>query len=186
MATVISTTEALSLAETLGTLLAAIVDAQAQSARATVDFVREVGFQENTQGEATETLRTVSFRYRKLDENGERAEFVVELPLLGMVDIPSIAIKKATVAFDYEITSAQSSTPTGGSSTGPLKPGLFERLPRPAVLKGRVADQRSTQQTRNTLKVSVELEKAELPPSLDRVLDILTIATRDEKLPPPP
>jgi hypothetical protein len=184
MATVISSTEALSLAETLGTLLAAIVDAQAQSARATVEFVREVGFEDNSAGTPGETLRTVRFRYHKLDENDKRSEFVVELPLLGMVDIPSIAIKKATIAFDYEITSAQSTTATGTTPT--VRPGLFERLPRPALLKGRVADQRSQTQARSTLRLNVELEKADLPPSLERVLDILTIATRDEKAPPPP
>lgn len=178
---VVSNTEALSLAETLGTVLAAIIDAQAQSARATVDFVREVGFVEGTGAGQAEQLRTVSFRYSKLDENQNRSEFVVELPLLGMVDIPSIAIKKATIAFDYEITSATSAPVTSPTPGG----GLLERLPRPALLKGKLADQRSASQQRTNLKVTVELEKAEIPPSLDRVLDILSIATRDEKLPPP-
>lgn len=182
---VISKTEALSLAETLGSVLAAIVNAQAQSARATVDFIKEVGFVEGAnQGEA-EQLRTVSFRYSKLDENQKISEFVVQLPLLGMVDIPLIAIKKANISFDYEITHAESGalTTTPTSVISPDKPGLFDRLPRPAVMKGRLADQHSQSQERANMRISIELEKADIPPSLDRVLDILTISTRDEKKP---
>jgi len=183
MAIIISKTEALSLAETLGTVLAAIVDAQAQSARATVDFIKEVGFQSTPDEGQVETLRTVSFRYSKLDENQKTSEFIVDLPLLGMVDIPMISIKKANVSFDYEITVAESAPITTGASAKPglTKPGLFDTLPRPAILKGRLADQRSTSQQRTSLKISVELEKSDIPPSLDRVLDILTIATRDTK-----
>lgn len=185
---VISKTEALSLAETLGSVLAAIVNAQAQSARATVDFIKEVGFVEGKKEGEAEQLRTVSFRYSKLDENQRTSEFVVQLPLLGMVEIPLIGIKKANIAFDYEITYAESGpvTPAPTAVTAPEKPGLFERLPRPAVLKGRLADQRSQSLERANMKISVELEKADIPPSLDRVLDILTIATRDEKQPTEP
>lgn len=182
---VISKTEALSLAETLGSLLAAIVNAQAQSARATVDFIREVGFVEGTKEGEAEQLRTVSFRYSKLDENQQTSEFVVQLPLLGMVEIPLIGIKKASIAFDYEITYAESG-PVANPPPGiapPARPGLFDRLPRPAIMKGRLADQRSQSQERANMKISVELEKADIPPSLDRVLDILTIATRDDKKP---
>jgi hypothetical protein len=178
MAVVISKTEALSLGNVLGTILAAVVDAQAQSARATVEFINDVGFLPPVEGQS-ERLRTVSFVYSKLDENQQRAEFTVEVPLLSLVEIPMVGVKKATVSFAYEITLA-TPAPAAGTPPGP-RAALFARVSAPAVLKGRIADRAAGGQERANLQVQIELEKSPPPVGLDRILDILQVAAAETK-----
>ncbi len=72
----VAAVEALELSQLLGSLLASVVEAQAASARATVDFVESVGFEPGTDGER---MRTVRLRYRKKDENSIPADFEVEV-----------------------------------------------------------------------------------------------------------
>lgn len=181
MAVVISKTEALALQDLIGTILAAVIDAQAQSARATVDFINDVGFVSGGEGNP-ERLRTVHFRYTKLDENQQPAEFTVELPLLGLVDIPLVTVKKATIAFAYEITDA---TPPveGAAQPSPATAGLWARVATPAMLRGRVAERAADTGERATLNIAIDLEKSELPVGLNRVLDILQVAAAEAKAP---
>jgi hypothetical protein len=178
MAVVISRTEALSLGNVLGTILAAVVDAQAQSARATVEFLNDVGFLPPAEGQP-ERLRTVSFTYSKLDENQQRAEFTVEVPLLSLVEIPLVSVKKATISFAYEITQA---TPAPAAPPPPgSRAALFARVAVPAVLKGRITDQTAGARERANLQVQIDLEKSPPPAGLDRIFDILQVAMAEQK-----
>jgi hypothetical protein len=174
VAVVLSKTEALGLGDTLGTILAAVIDAQARSARATVEFINDVGFIPRTGAPgAPDQLRTVKFSYFKRDENDQRSEFTIEMPLLAMVDIPLVVVKKATVSFAYEITEAKSA-PAGAN-------GLPAKIGRAANIKGRIVEQGPSGQERANLQVSIELEKSPLPLGLDRMLDVLQVATSERK-----
>ena len=66
----------LPLFEIIGAPLIAIVQAQAQAARATVEFIEKVGFVEEEASADAEVkvgaLRMAEFNYVKPDENGER------------------------------------------------------------------------------------------------------------------
>lgn len=175
MAIVISRDVPVTLAQTIGSILTSLVDAQAQSARTTVDFINDVGFVTDP-ADKTERLRTVQFKYQKLDENGQRNEFLVELPLLGMVEIPMISIRKARVEFDYQITSTAVEP---GSSTAPV--GTLKRIER-AVFKGTVPRQSAPNVTeKGSLKVVIEIERADLPVALEKTLGILELAAAESK-----
>src|SRR5215210_2435139 len=95
--------KALELADLLGSLLGSVILAQADAARATVAFVEEVEFETSLAGER---LRTVSVRYRKKDEAGDPADFEVEVPLLAMVNVPSLVVKQAKLTFAYDVVTA--------------------------------------------------------------------------------
>lgn len=161
------------LAQAVGDILSALVDAQAQAARTTVDFINDVGFLPIKPGQ-TPTLRHVKFAYSKLDENQAPAQFVVDIPLLAMVDIPLICIRRATLTMDYEVVDVQ-------EVDGKAPDGKPLKLPR---LFGRVQSGRKSSQTeRGAIKVTVEVEKAELPSGLARALDILELAAKESKQP---
>lgn len=56
---------------------------------------------------------------------------------------------------------------------------------RPAVLRGQVLSGRATPtDQRASIKVRVEVEKAEMPPGLLRALDILEVAANESKTEP--
>jgi len=169
-------------------MLAAVIEAQRQSAEATVEFVEAVGLVEGGES-APRDLRMVQFRYSKLDENRVSREFVLKVPLLGMVDIPLVTVKKATFSFSYDITETNpsaSKTPSGSSVPGPGgAPSV--KIARPAKITGRFirqpvqpvpAAQAQAVESREhgALQVTVELEKAPLPVGIDRILSMLELA----------
>ncbi len=175
MAIIIDPMVSVTLGQAVGNIISALVDAQARAARTTVEFIDEVGFLPPPAGGGAPALRTVEFTYRKRDENDQEATFQVSLPLLGMVDIPLIAIRRATIDLEFEVSSvAEPDRPTGR----PGLPGL--KLP---VFKGKVLSGRRTTDERGTIKISVEVEKAEMPPGLARSLDILEVAASEHKTP---
>ena len=173
--------EALTLAELLGSLLGSVVEAQARSARATVDFVESVGFEPTDEGPR---LRTVSVRYTKKDENGEDAEFEVEVPLLALVNVPSLAVSEAKLAFSYDVVS-QSTTEAAAGSTAieaieapTAIRGVLTGV-KPAVLTGFVrtrptptADSSSTTKRTTSIDLDVTLQQQEMPIGIERLFDL--------------
>lgn len=165
------------LGEILGSLLASIVGAQAQAASATVDFVTDVGLE--PQGDA---LRMAKMRYRKLDENNQEAEFEVQIPLLALLSVPSLAIKTATLDFSYDVLTTTAPEP----DPQPV-PGTGRPLPaKVATLKGLVRKPAANERTATAIDVSVTLEQQTLPVGLERMLDLAELSMSERRTSPPP
>lgn len=174
--------EALTLAEVLGSMLGSVVDAQAQSARATVDFVEAVGFEDTPDGQR---LRTVTMRYTKKDENGEFAEFEVEVPLLALVNVPALAVREAKLSFSYDVVTQASESSSSTPATTPATASVV--VSKAALLKGFVRSKptpttTTTPAARRTTSIDVDvtLEQQELPIGVERLFDLaeLGIAER--------
>jgi hypothetical protein len=122
----------LGLGDLLGSLLAAVIDAHQHSIQSSLDFVKQVGF--ITEGDQ-ERLRTVTIRHTKLDENQQPAEFTLEMPLLAMVNIPTLGVKTANVSFSYDVLEtvpAPQPTPAPAPAPAPAP----TPAPRPEPLPG--------------------------------------------------
>ena len=113
----------------LGGPLVAVVNAQAQSAIATVNFIKEVGFKKPSEEEAaggdssTEEPIYVTFKYpkeiRPYDPGDPNADPPVEptdakyetqeltVPILTMLPIPYIRIDLTTIDFNAKINSVE-------------------------------------------------------------------------------
>lgn len=162
----ISSVEVLELSQVLGALLASVVEAQAQSARATVDFVQEVGFDTTSGGSR---LRTVKLRYTKKNENDVPAEFEVEVPLLAMVNIPSLGVREAKLAFSYDVVTATSAgtRPQGGSIASDVSSVVLKGFVRRPTATGNDAERRTT-----SIDLDVTLEQQEMPIGVERLFDL--------------
>jgi hypothetical protein len=171
---------AVGLGELLGSLLTAVVEGQAAATASSLAFVKDIGLV--TQGDAPETMRTVAIRYTKLDENQQPAEYVLDLPLLALVNIPTLQVKQATIAFTYDVlTTTTTETDTDGTPEGALgTPGTLAgplgEL-RPVRLVGyvrRPPTRTSTTQTRETTGVDVQVtvESVPLPIGLERLVEL--------------
>ena len=179
MAVIIRSSTPTTLAQTIGSILTALIDAQAQSARTTIDFVNEIGFMRDP-SDQTDKLRSVQFKYSKLDENNERKEFIVDIPLLALVDIPVIAIKTAKIEFEYDVVSTQvqqASAATAATGSGMPLGIVKERT----ILKGVVPRKGTNESEKAVLKISIEIEKSPLPIGLDKAMNILEVASSEEK-----
>ena len=179
--------EALELAEVLGSLMSSVVDAQAEAAKATVDFVSDVGFEEN---DGSRVMRMVKLRYRKKDENGVMADFEVEVPLLAMVNIPALAVSEAKLSFSYDVVTAQQSAgeKRGGAGAAANRPGglLFGK---PARLKGFVRRDVATSSggsgkvsTRSVtaIDLDVTLAQQEMPIGVERLFDLAELGIEEK------
>jgi hypothetical protein len=177
----ITAVEALELGQVLGSLLSSIVQAQAESARATVDFVESIGFE--AAGD-TERMRTVRLRYTKKDENGESAEFEVQVPLLALVNIPSLAVREAKLILSYDVVTASTEASTDPEPTLPT----LRRLPA-ATLTGFIRPQSpSTPAGRRTasLDLEVTLEQQAVPIGVERLFDLAELGITEEPAPEEP
>ena len=187
MASRVKDLRSLPLHDLIGAPLVAVVQAQAQAAKATVDFVERVGF-EAAEKPASErdvgSLRMAEFRYSKLDETGRMAEFVARVPVLSLVPIPAIQVRSARIAFAARITDAVAER----AETAHARPRLAERPtwlePALTQLRGGLATvtggASGRVEGRYELTVEIELEQAPVAAGLEKLLQVMDVAIADE------
>ena len=101
----------------IGGPLVAAVEAQAQAARTTVEFIQAVAFKvDETSGTVTSELQTVEFTYERV-EGETKQTATLTVPLLTIVPIPYIRIDDMTVDFKANISAESSSEDTTYKST---------------------------------------------------------------------
>lgn len=158
----------LSMSDLIGAPLKAVVDAQAMLAKSTVDFIRDVGLEKDSDG--TDKTRDLSLTVRKTEDDGTTNELAVQAPLLAIVPIPSLAVEEVNVEFQMEVTSMtkEDSSTAGEKDTELTEDGVS--------VCGKVSSQASgTRETNQSAKyqIQVKARKQETPEGLSRVLDAL-------------
>ncbi len=102
----------LGLDQIIGASLAAVVQGETHAARATTEFLEQVGFTKpddppTTTGNSHQhhfgSLRMVAFHYRRPGKDGRPETVEVQVPLLSLVPIPMQHIKEATLDFYADI-----------------------------------------------------------------------------------
>ena len=94
----------LNLYELIAGPLIAIIEAESQAAKTTLEYIEKVGFNAPA-SRSTENqmkvgkLRMAEFTYRKLDQNNKLTDFKVSVPILSLVPIPIIQINQAKISF---------------------------------------------------------------------------------------
>jgi hypothetical protein len=188
MADTIQGIRSLRLHELIGATLTAIVQADAQAAQSTLEFIETVGFIPPTSEGESPRLRMAEFRYEKLDENNEIAPFVVSVPLLSLVPIPGLQVKEAELAFSAKITDIAVEKPQTGATAPPnlatgalaanLLPTRVNLFAKPVASSGA-----KDQEVRGTfhLDIKVSLQQADIPLGVEKVFDLMDQAIRDRK-----
>ncbi|EBC1278832.1 DUF2589 domain-containing protein [Salmonella enterica] len=158
----------------IGAPLMASCEAQEMMAKSTADFINRVGFKDNQ-------VRNVKFLYTQKtpEKNGntvtvKNEEMEINVPLLSIVNIPSLLVKKVDITFDMEVKSAmEEKSSSDTSAEASAGGGLFGWGVK---IKGNVSTHKeSTRKTDNSAKYHIEVHAADegMPEGLSRVLDIL-------------
>lgn len=164
----------------IGSPLKAACDAQVMLAQSTVNFIRDVGFEGNK-------TRTADFSYTRHVVTGkdglgndiiDQEDVGLEVPVLAIVNIPSLMVDEVDITFDMEVKSAESSKETQDtkgefSAKAKLGWGPFSVT---ANVSGSVASHKeNTRSSDNSAKyhVHVHASQAGTPEGLSRVLDII-------------
>jgi len=167
--------------------LIAVVKAQAQSARTSVDFIKAVGF-DHDKDDPTKILgpTMVSFSYNRTVDvkqadgtmKPEDKKFNLTVPFLTMLPIPFIRVEETTIDFNAKITSIQESTTAtdfGVNAELAVKGGWG---PVSASLKVTCSYKKSTTASEKvertySMAVHVRAVQDELPAGTERLLTIL-------------
>jgi hypothetical protein len=190
----------LPMADLIGGPLMAASDAQIKLANATADFIRVVGFAPPKGNGAQPTeVRTVRFMFDRpapmtnLPTNGATAtpmeSVLLEVPLLAVVKVPSLAINAVDVVFDMEVKNSETDKESFDLATkfdAAAKVG-WGPFSLSVNISGSVASHKeNTRQSDQSAKyhVQVHAEDRGMPEGLARVLDIVQSSVAPKEIKP--
>lgn len=172
----------------IGGPLQAACKAEVMLAAAVTNFIEVVGFEDASEPNTPRKAKTVSFSFTRpaTDPEGKSigSETVsLDVPVLSVVNMPSLMISQVDVTFDMEVKSSsasQQTTDKSGDLTGSAKLG-WGIFSLDVNIKGSVSSHESnTRSSDNSAKYHVEVhaQQAGVPEGLSRVLDILSTAVQ--------
>ncbi|MBS0254539.1 MAG: DUF2589 domain-containing protein [Proteobacteria bacterium] len=197
----------LPMGDLIGGPLMAAADAQVRLANTTAQFIQQVGFmpgkntQPNPDGSVsydpkTFDVRTVDFKFERPAGPADPKTGIVptetvslEVPMLAIVKIPSLAIDTVDIIFDMEVKNSESSkesedTKGGFSADASVGWGPFSLK---VHVEGSVATHKeNTRSTDQSAKYHVEVHAADkgMPEGLARVLDMMNQAIAPKTIAP--
>lgn len=185
-------------AHLIGSPLKAAVEAQALAAQSTIEFIHKVGFKEPAAG-ATDLvfsdptadsdageLRSVTFSYKKKDENDTEAEYTLTVPFLAITPIPYIRIDEMTIDFNAKLTDAVTRNTSSDFTLGTEIKASYSAFWSPVKVDARVSatfNQKSSStehsQREYSMQIHVRAVQDEMPAGLSRMLDMLEQAIKE-------
>ncbi|WP_046758983.1 DUF2589 domain-containing protein [Kordia jejudonensis] len=161
----------------LGKPLTAVIDAQAAAALSTVDFINEVGL--NDDG----TVKTVEFDYLK-DVDGTTSLVKLTTPLLTILPIPFLRVADTTIDFNAKISSV-TKVETVATHKLDLSAELslrwaFGRFNFKGSYSYQKKNSYSDEAKRSySMNVKIHAVQDEMPAGMSRVLDMLEESIRE-------
>lgn len=174
-------TQAVDFGALVGGQLTALIEAEAQAAETSSEYIEKIGFERQQDG--TLKPRMVVFAMERRDTDGKVRTHKVNIPILSLVPIPLLMISRATIDFDLHVAKVeQIDTKTDRESSGGSRKRLGDFLKRrkPSKLKTVIASTSKEQSTtRSDLKMSVVIEQSDLPEGISRLLNAVDLSVDD-------
>lgn len=195
MPNVPSESSALLIEQTLGAVLSAVVKAQALAASTFAQIVQAVGFEDDPASPGALRARTFEFGFSRPEAdpaNDTISDRPVRatMPLLSIMNLPSIAVDEATLEMDVRIVAHSVATddpgppfrvsPAAGLSIGQLPAKIF--VTQPVVEPLSHGSGAPPAAPSGNVHVKVTMRRQEQP-GLDQILRVLRDTYREEELP---
>jgi hypothetical protein len=171
------------ISDLLGAPMAAVVQAEAIAARATADFIKEVGFTKTTDAVDPDfgTIKNISFSYNRQNADGTSQMASITVPLLTIVPIPTLRVAQAVIELDLAIKQPEETTTGGGDSVSNKNFGVTQPLRLKALFAKKPTS--SSPATGNSISgnmsVKITLEQAEPTIGMVQLLSILDNAKKE-------
>jgi hypothetical protein len=162
----------------IGGPLQACVNAQVASSVASVDFINAVGFSPGATPTDPRQLVMVDFTHEKTDVNDAGAPVVtkrnIKVPLIAMVQIPSLRIEYVEINFNVKLNSVETATTSSSIGVtaavsggwGPVKFNVSASYQRATATGIKVEKEYA-------LNVKVRAVQDEMPAGLERIMGML-------------
>lgn len=205
MAYAVETISSLPFGQLIGGPLVAGIEAQAQAAKTTVDFILQIGFQpptgtedpflDSSDNEVSSpdigSVRMITFNYQTTDANGTNTASIT-VPLLSVIPIPFFAIEEMTIDFMAKITESVISNKKSNSTSlkkasthakagwGPFSAGLKASY---SNKHSSSASTTSKYQTELTMNIHARATQNDMPAGMAKVLEILAGIIQESRTP---
>lgn len=179
----------LPMADLIGSPLIAACDAQVKLANATAEFIKVVGFTPpDDKGESD--VRTVKFVFdrpvadntagavKPAGESGLTERVELNVPLLAILNVPSLAINSVDISFDMEVKNSETSKDSveaAAKMSADAQVGWGPFSVKVHVEGSVSTSKENTRQTDQSAKYHVEVHAKDngMPEGLARVMDII-------------
>ena len=179
---------ALPLEQLVGSLAGSLVKAQGLAADETARLIDQIGF-EDVEGDEPPRLRTFDFQFTRteVDETTDeikQSTVSVTLPLLSIINIPSIAVDEANMDLEFRIvahgdqeertTSSRSIAASSGAAQL-IQPRRLYAIParKNTVVNNEVVDSSAS------VRVSVKFKRLEQPLGVDKLMSLIDDAATE-------
>lgn len=169
------------LSEIIGATTLALLRAEADAGRATLDFIEQFGFEADPEREGLGRLRMVEFTRERVDPSGVPEVVRTSVPLLSLLPIPSSSIKRATIHYSVRVTGVQ-----------PVRQETSEEKERPR--RGAMARPPSVEMYGSILpgdpndagfvKIEIEAGPADVSSGLTRLMQAMDSSIHDRQAEP--
>ena len=175
----------LPMSDLIGQPLLAAAKAQGQLAGVTQHFIQDVGL--NGTDSTGFSARSVDFKFKSpVTDNKGNTTLVdndLQVPLLGIVNVPNLSVKRATVDFSMEVKSSSTDTTKSKTDASVSTTAKYSAWWSPVSVEmtAKVSTSNSHENVRktdNSAKYDVHVEARDdgPPEGLMKVLDILNAA----------
>lgn len=152
----------------------ATINAQGSAARATYDFIREIGFVKTDNFSESSEMNMVNFSFNTLDKLGE-SKNQLSVPLLSLVKVPFLRIAELDIDFEFNIKETKIDKSKIKTKTEvDLETKGFLWIPK-IEMNGTVITSNETESSvkkHAVLKIHVKSVQDKMPEGLEKILDI--------------
>lgn len=168
------------LEKLLSAPISALIYADSQGARTTVDFIRQVGFVSDEYEDPYQfgELRTVSFQYKSTDAEGGIVQKVLTVPLLSIVPIPMLSIEEAEIDLKVLIDGVINPQDLKGED----QTSFMQQQSGVKLLAniGQANAKDTDDQTPGSMRVKIKLKSSDIPSGLNKILNAVDNAISHE------
>ncbi len=182
----------------IGGPMTAAVEAQAQAAQTSIDFIRSVGFTKAppAAGESEDEqefgdVRMVSFTYKSRNAEGALDDITLTVPILTIVPIPYLRIDDMTIDFTSKITEemVRETNKIGEISSDTELDASYKSFLSPVKvgLKASISTKHSSSKstsnrykTEHTININVRAVQDDIPGGMGRILDLFETAITEQ------
>jgi hypothetical protein len=188
--------EAMHLYQLIGAPLLAVVQAEAQAAQTSADFIKRVGFESATPPGTPEKmlqdggdigdLRMATFKVDRPGPNGTIQPHAISIPVLSLLPIPLLQVKDAEFSFSIRVLTRVPLQSSEDDKQPGMPPSKDYLAPDRVEMKGLLAPHRSMgdQSSEMNINVKVRMEQADLPSGILKLLSAMDHATTQHVLEP--
>jgi len=165
------------ISELISAPLIAALNANYKMQNATADFIKNNCFEINDSGNLNAIMLKFGYEYPILkDGKIEKVESSIHTPLLSIINVPNLMIKKVSVNFNMEVKSATLSSNSTNLSLGADVGVKSIWSPITANITGSISTSDKTQRSTDTSSkyhIHVEAGDTSPPEGLSKLIDIL-------------